>query len=101
MATLTRDSGSNLARQAREMFVGRLEGVLPEVGIAVQGRFGQLADTVGSAREMQDRRDALMEWQKLGGIWLDGVRKAWRKALVPPTATTQVRQQGMKFELIG
>lgn len=101
MATLTRDSGSHLARQARELFVGRIEGVLPELGQAVGARFGQLVDQVGSTREMQDRRDAMMEYQKLGAAWTEGVRKAWRKALVPPTATARVRLESASFELIG
>ena len=101
MATLTRDSGSQLARQARELFVGRIEGVLPDLGQAVQARLGQLVDQVGSSREMQDRRDAMMEYQKLGAAWVDGVRKAWRKALAPPTATARVRLDNANFELIG
>lgn len=101
MATLTRDSGSQLARQARELFLGRIEGVLPDLGQAVQARLGQLADQVASSREMQDRRDAMMEYQKLGAAWVEGVRKAWRKTLVPPTATARVRLENASFELIG
>jgi hypothetical protein len=101
MATLTPDSGSRLARQARELFVNRIEGVIPDMGAAVQSRLGHLLDHASSTREMQDRRDATLEFQKLQAAWMDAARKTWRQALVPPTATARVRMQGSNFELIG
>jgi hypothetical protein len=98
----TRDQKLLIGRQTRERFVAEIEATLPEIGRGMLERLQGLADQVGPAREMQIRRDAFMAYQKYYRTWLAGVVKAWRAALVPPTATGRVRlEASMKFELIG
>ncbi|RZJ05582.1 MAG: DUF1631 domain-containing protein [Rubrivivax sp.] len=100
-APRTRDQNLLLARQLRERFLAEIETVLPEIGAVMLERLQGLAEQTGNAREMQIRRDAFMSYQKLYKTWLAGVVKAWRSALLPPTATARVRLESLKFELQG
>ncbi|MBN9411727.1 MAG: DUF1631 domain-containing protein [Burkholderiales bacterium] len=100
-APRSRDQNLLLARQVRERFLVEIESLLPELGQAMLERLQGLAEQSGNAREMQIRRDAFLEYQKLHRTWLAGVVRAWRAAVVPPTATAQVRLAAMKFELLG
>lgn len=90
-----------LARQAREQFVAAAEGALPPLSDAIRNRLIELVDAAASTREMQDRRDAMLDFERLRGAWQAGTAKAWRKAVVPPTATARVRLEASSFELIG
>jgi hypothetical protein len=97
----TQDQKLLLARQARERFVAEIESALPVIGNAMYERLQELASQTGNAREMQIRRDSFMAFQKLYKTWLAGVVKAWRNALIPPTATGRVRLESLKFEIVG
>ncbi|MBC5782829.1 DUF1631 domain-containing protein [Ramlibacter sp. USB13] len=99
-STLT-PASAPLARQARERFVAHLQGLLPELGEAVRTTLGDMMNTAQSSREMQQRRDALVEFEQNGARWIDAVGRAWRRAVVPPTATSRVRMELASLELIG
>jgi hypothetical protein len=72
-----------LAEKARQRFVADAERALADLGGAIQDRLtAQLADK-GLMREMQERRDTWMEFQKLRTVWIEGVMSAWRAALKP------------------
>ena len=68
---------------------------------AIRSRLGELADATASSRDMQDRRDAMMDFDRKGQAWAQATMKAWQKALVPPTATARFRMDEAKLELIG
>ena len=102
MTTVQRPTASvPLARQAREQFVSAVESVLGPLSEAIRNRMIELVDAATSTRDMQDRRDAMLEYERLRGEWQSGVAKAWRKAVIPPTATARVRLEASSFELIG
>ena len=101
MATQRPHASVPLARQARERFVGYAEGVLPALSDAVRLRLIELVDAAGSTREMQDRRDAMLDFERVRGAWVAGTHKAWRNAVIPPTVTARVRLDAASLELIG
>lgn len=74
---------SSLAKQARELFVVHVGRALPELVRACDLRLTALLDQAGSAREMQDRRDAWTDFQKHQTAWLNGSRKALQRTLLP------------------
>jgi hypothetical protein len=90
-----------LARQAREQFVAYVEGVLPALSDAIRIKLIELVDTGTSTRDMQDRRDAMLEFERQRGKWVQATAKAWHDAVIPPTATARVRLGAMNLELIG
>jgi hypothetical protein len=90
-----------LARQAREQFVAYVEGVLPTLSDAVRIKLIELVDTGTSTRDMQDRRDAMLEFERQRARWVQATSKAWHDAVIPPTATARVRLGAMNLELIG
>lgn len=100
-AELPHNSGVQLARKAREQFIAQAETVLPLLGKAIYTRLQELLDQSGTARDMQDRRDSMMAFDKLRAGWEEATRKAWHRALIPPTATARSRLDTMNFELIG
>lgn len=72
-----------LARQARQKFVEGLCSGLPELGKTVQEFLATLMAQTGTAREMQSRRDAWMQYQQLHATWTQRTAKAWQEALAP------------------
>jgi hypothetical protein len=90
-----------LARQVREQFVAYLEGVLPALSDAIRMKLIELVDTGTSTRDMQERRDAMMDFERLRAKWVQSTLKAWRDAVIPPTATARVRLGAVNLELIG
>lgn len=90
-----------LARQAREHFVSRLEGVLQPLSEAIRSRLIEACDLPGSSREAQTRRDAMMEFDQLRKAWLEATTGAWRKSLAPPSTSAKVRLEALNLELIG
>ena len=72
-----------LARQARQKFVEGLCSGLPELGKTVQEFLATLMAQTGTAREMQSRRDAWMQYQQLHTAWTQRTAKAWQDALAP------------------
>jgi hypothetical protein len=101
MSTTLTPAAAPLARQARERFVGHMNAVLAEISDAVRNALGEQMNSAKSSRDMQQRRDALVEFEQQGAKWTDAVGRAWRRALVPPTATGRVRVELASLELIG
>jgi hypothetical protein len=98
---LPSDSGARIARQAREQFVALAQAALAPMGQALRSRFSELVETSPSTREMQERRDAMMDFDRKGGVWLQGASKAWQAACVPPTATARIRLESTNLTLVG
>ncbi len=96
----TPDSNA-LGRKAREVFISQAEGVMGPLAEAVRAKLIELVDQSASTKEMQDRRDAMLEFERLHKKWTEGTPKAWRRALIPPTATARVRLEASSLELIG
>jgi hypothetical protein len=98
-----RTSGFPLARQVRERFVGQACEAIKEIAPPVQARLMTLVDSSGNAREMQDRRDAWLAFQKLSPEWLQGTIDAWRKAPSAASAPPprKPKKESLDFELIG
>ncbi len=74
---------SSLAKQARELFVVHVGRALPDIVKVCETRLMAMADQVGPAREMQERRDAWMAFQKCQTTWLNQSRKAFQRTLLP------------------
>ena len=91
----------SVARQVREQFVAYIEGVLPPLSDAIRLKLIELADVPASTKDMQNRRDAMLDFERARGRWIEGTAKAWRNAIIPPTATASVRLSAMSLELIG
>jgi hypothetical protein len=101
-SALPQNSNLQLGRQARERFVGDLANVVPELAQAAFSKLQALFEQSTSGRDIQDRRDALQLYQKCYKAWVTGTVQAWQRAVLPPTATTQVRLgAALSFELIG
>ncbi|WP_332813179.1 DUF1631 family protein [Ramlibacter sp.] len=92
---------SVIARQAREHFVSQLEGVLQPLSDAIRARLLELMDSAAGNREAQERRDAMQEFEQRRRAWVEATGQAWRRALVPPTATGRVRLETLNLSLIG
>ena len=91
-----------LAGQARELFVSHATRILPELARGIKLRLSALMDESGNAREMQDRRDAWLSFQKNEALWVNATISAWKKALTPPvTTTSRMAPDNGKFELMG
>ena len=85
MPTATPPSAAPLARQARERFVAHMQGVLPELSEAIRNALTEQMALSESSREMQQRRDALLEYEQNAARWVDASAQAWRRAIVPAT----------------
>jgi hypothetical protein len=90
-----------LARQAREQFVAYVEGALPPLSDAIRMRLIELVDGSTSTRDMQNRRDAMLDFDRLRPGWAAATVKAWRDAVIPPKATGPARLGSLDLELIG
>ena len=96
---LPRGSGG-LARRAREQFVTHAEAALEPMGLAIRARLTELVENSAGTREMYERRDALVDFERKGMLWVKGTAKAWHDAMNPPTETGLVRLAA-SLELIG
>ncbi len=93
---------SSLAKQARELFVVHVGRALPELVKACETRLQSILDQPGPAREMQERRDAWMAFQKSQTPWLNASRKALQRTLLPrfePSGSTPLSSPG-RLELL-
>ncbi|HSI54334.1 MAG TPA: DUF1631 family protein [Ramlibacter sp.] len=95
------EARARLARQAREQFVTRAQGAMGPMLQAIRTRLGELVDTSSSSREMHERHDALMDFERKGPGWTQATVKAWQKATIPPTATARIRLDTGGLELLG
>jgi hypothetical protein len=90
-----------LVEQARALFTERAARILPTLAKSIQDRLSGLADELGSARDMQERRDAWMAFQKSGDAWVRGTTAAWAGARTTSAANSPARfQDSGKFELM-
>lgn len=93
---------SLLVQQARALFTERAARILPALARIIQDRLSALVDQPGSARDMQDRRDGWLAFQKSGDSWVRGTTAAWANAQTIPAANSSARfLDSGKFELMG
>ncbi|MGH8833161.1 MAG: DUF1631 family protein [Polaromonas sp.] len=98
----TSKKNSLLAEQARALFTERAVRVLRELANTIQDRLTAMVDQPGSAREMQERRDTWLAFQKSSAAWVQGTTRAWTQAQAVPLATAPARfTDSAKFELMG
>jgi hypothetical protein len=98
----TNKNNSLLSEQARALFVERAIRLLPGLAKAVQDRLSSLVDQPAGARDMQDRRDGWLAFQKNGSVWVQGLTQAWTKARsVPQTYSSSKFPASGAFELMG
>jgi hypothetical protein len=91
-----------LVEQARALFTERAARVLPALAKTIQDRLSALVDEPGSARDMQERRDAWLAFQKSSDAWVRGTTAAWSGARAIPAANSPARfLDSGKFELMG
>ncbi|MDZ7910056.1 MAG: DUF1631 family protein [Gemmobacter sp.] len=83
---------SSLAKQARELFVVHVGRALPDLVKACEARLVAILDQAGPAREMQERRDAWMAFQKCQGNWLGQSKKALQRTLLPRSSSSSSSQ---------
>ena len=92
---------SSLAKQARELFVVHVGRALPEVVKACDTRLATILDQAGPAREMQERRDAWLAFQKNQTTWLNQSRKVLQRTLLPQAASDSLaRNEPGRLELM-
>lgn len=95
-------NNSLLVEQARALFTERAARILPALAKTIQDKLSALVDQPGSAREMQDRRDGWMAFQKSSNAWVRGTTAAWANAQTLPAANSPARfLDSGKFELMG
>ena len=84
-----------VAEKVRQRFVADAERALVDLGGLVQDRLTTLLGEKGMTREMQERRDAWMLFQKLRPVWIDGTMKAWQDVLKPALGK---KKEGLSLE---
>ncbi|MDD5325327.1 MAG: DUF1631 family protein, partial [Polaromonas sp.] len=91
-----------LAEQARALFTERAVRMLPMLAKTLQDRLTAMMDQPGSTRDMQERRDALIAFQKDSAAWVHGTSSAWTQAqYVPAAVTPPIRADSTLLELMG
>jgi Protein of unknown function (DUF1631) len=90
-----------LARQARELFVGKTVEIFNETVVTVRQKLTALLEKSASAKEAQDRRDTWVAFQKSEAVWAGNVAVALKKAMRPPTASMSSNFNALTFELMG
>ncbi len=101
MATANKNSNS-LSEQARALFVERAVRLLPGLSKAIQECLTALVGQPAGAREMQERREGWMAFQKVGASWIHNTVAAWTAArhTVAAPAASKLALNGA-FELMG
>lgn len=94
-------TAAELSRKAREQFITHAQGVMVPLCDAIRNRMIELVDASPSTRQMQDRRDAMLEFERLGKVWATHSPAAWRAALVAPTDSGRQQIDSGDLELIG
>ena len=67
---------------------------------AIRSRFSELTPAGASSREMQERREAMVEFDRKGADWARASAGAWLKSLTPATAAAR-KPGSLDLELIG
>lgn len=93
-----------LARQARQRFVEGICAGMPDVDKTVFEFLSGLMNQTGTARDMQSRRDAWLQYEQHRAAWTKRVATAWQEALAPHISTTRGQAAGVmgasQFELL-
>lgn len=92
---------AQLALETRKRFVAECGRACIELATLVQERLTGLMSDVATAREMQQRRDVWMLYQRARSAWSDGTLKAWQLALSPPAVSLRKDSFDGGFELVG
>jgi hypothetical protein len=101
-ANLSPDSIKELTEGVRKRFVESLVAALPALIEAVEKQLLGLMNQVGTSREMQNHRDAWMDWQQHRKDWSEGLTQALGTALNPaPKSTPKPDVDIMNLELVG
>jgi hypothetical protein len=83
------------------VFVEQAEKLLTELSGSIGTRLATLFEQAGNAREAQDRRDAILAYQKGQNLWVQSASKAWRQAATAGMQVTSTRLPALGLELIG
>ena len=70
------------------MFTEQAVDGLPDLSRLLSDRLSALLDQPGSAREMQERRDAWQAFEPASAAWVAGTSAAWKKAQAVSNAPT-------------
>jgi hypothetical protein len=98
---LSPEARARIARQAREQFVAHARTCIAPMVQAIRSRFSELTQGGASSREMQERREAMMEFDRKGADWARASASAWQKSLVVPATATARKPESSSLELIG
>ena len=82
------NSPISLAGQARSLFAEQALGLLPGLANLLEQTLVNMTTQPGNARTQQEARDALLDYQKNSGAWVQGTLKAWSQAAKPGAAGT-------------
>jgi hypothetical protein len=91
---------ARIARQAREQFVTHAEAALAPMVQAIRARLSEMVNSSSSSRDVQERRDAMMEFDRKGMGWAQAAARAWRQAIVAPAAIARTKLGSGTLELI-
>ena len=85
------------------MFAERALRILPSLAKTIGDRLTTLVDQPAGAREMQDRRDGWLAFQKNSGVWVQNTSSALTRARVPKPSSPRCRsyRPAEAFELLG
>ena len=75
--------------------------LLTELSSDITTRLSTLFEQSTNAREAQDRRDAMIEFQQGQIKWLEGTDRAWKQAAPTDLSMSSARLPALNLELIG
>ncbi len=90
-----------LARQARAVFVEQAVKLLTELSAGISTRLSTLFEQSTNAREAQDRRDAMVNFQQGQIKWLEGTDRSWKTVSQTDLSVSSTRLPALNLELIG
>ena len=98
----TNKKNTVLSGQARALFAERSLRILPLLAKTIQDRLTSLLDQPSSAREMQERRDGWLAFQKCSGAWVQNTSSALTRARSEPLVSSLSRlPPSGSMELLG
>jgi Protein of unknown function (DUF1631) len=98
----TNKKNTALSEQARALFAERTLRILPVLAKTIQDRLTSLVEQPSGARDMQDRRDGWLAFQKSSGVWVQNTTAALNRARSRPlvSPTSKLPSSG-SMELVG
>jgi len=98
----TNRKNSLLSGQARALFTERTVRILPPLAKTIQDHLSSLVGQSASAREMQDRRDGWLAFQKNNAAWIQNTTSALTRARSAPLgASVSKLPSSRSLELLG